>query len=154
MLLHKKSTVMSKSKIAASILRNILISHLGCKAREISFGDIISPEWTGKCNLNVSYEDHEDTGDLQVKTWSPSAGFVDITDDVVNQTYFSQGNHKQTEYPAIPLHECVKGNELFIIIGNGEDEYLHYTIHKTPNFQSHWDKLEKEDILCWENFLA
>lgn len=144
---------MRKSQIAASILRNIISSTLSINPRHISLGGEISPNWIGASSLGMSYMDYSDKGDLSVRAWHPTRGFADITEKSVDQNQFSHGNHDQTMYEGSPLHEVVRGDELFFLIGNGEDNNLRYTLFKAPNFEEHFSNLETADVQRWTNWI-
>lgn len=143
-----------KSKTTAAVLRNIFSSTLGIKARYIKLADKpISLDWVGSSVTGVQYTDTRDSGDLYVATFSAKKGITEITEKVTNNRHMYNGNHDQQETKGSPLADTIEEDDIFVIVGNGEDSDITYTIYKLPSFKDYWQNSNKADINRWADWL-
>lgn len=151
MLLYQKTSSMS-NRTSAAIVKNIVMAYLGVSYRKITLGNTISPDWVGKKTTGISYMDYSKCGDLEVFAWSPEFGFIDI-DECVEHKSMWHGNHESETTEGIPLCEAIDDKFLFIIVGNGKDDDIHYTVYKTPNFKLHCEQIEEQLTKKWDEWL-
>lgn len=152
----------SAKATAAHILRTLVTTIFNVAPHKIILSGEIAPdkEWQDNFSNGSLYDT-----DYTVKVWgfSPKTGFIELKD--ISGHYENNANGSRVDRPGIPLneHPQVKENEfVFFYVeerggyedNNRKEDWSKDSIFKAPDFKTYWEKIEKEDIARWENWLT
>jgi hypothetical protein len=151
--------------IAVSILRNIVTSVFKVSPREVQLMEhSIDPEYQG-CDSYLYGGMWDDKSTDTLYGFSPETGFVTIPEVIFSQWNSQDGPSQDDKDQHLKLYEVNGVDKYVFFLVYNESEYdcpsnsqhnkvSTWKLYKSPNFQSYWDKIEKEDLTRWEQWLG
>lgn len=149
------------TNMSANILRELVASIFGIKATSVKLSGIL-PERFCVSEDNSYGSSYSCNGTVSVHAFSPTKGFVEVQG---SRNYSSQNaNGSWNNEYGVSFGDCSKHPEsIFFVVRKqssgwqeGREDWDNdmTTIYKSPDFKSHWDKIEQQDIARWEQWLA
>lgn len=141
--------------MSAIMLRQIVAKQFNVNPRHIILSGQAKPEDTFEATIGVAYV-KDCTDSLGLYSFNGKE-WIDLS-YAVGGTFYYNGNHDRDYKDSLPLFEVATGDEILFVtdeVGKNDNNYYrHITVFKAPSFQTHWDKIEAEDIERWENWVS
>ena len=159
--------------MTAGVMRNLVSSIFKFRPEFIELKGEISPDfipvedrghswWSGAAEQYDSiWGFSPETGFIRIAGGSRTEGWTKDSSTMLSReySYSNNGDVTHEEGCAIKYHPQADEFLFFIIHSYGKEygdtgeDFETLSVYKAPNFKEHFDKIEKEDIVRWEQWL-